>query len=124
MADAYEHSVNRLREAAGPDAEESAAIEVLAVRAHRQQDLVEKFKMRNALLRNSLVYFGTFSARLAASDDRPVVAAASALPAAILHLTLDTSPVAVGDVKDRLVPLAARQTPPGEAGAGHAASLH
>jgi DAHL domain len=102
MADAYEYSLNRLREAAGPDAEESAAIEVLGVRAHRQQDLVEKFKMRNALLRNSLVYFGTFSARLAASHDRSVVAAASSLAAAILHLTLDTSAVAVRDVKDRL----------------------
>src|SRR5260370_9774465 len=115
MADAYEHSLNRVREAAGPDAEESAAIEVLAVRATRQEDLVEKFKMRNALLGNSLVYFGTFSARLAASDDRPVVAAASALAAAILPLTLDTSPVAVPDVKDRLVQLAALQTPPRDA---------
>jgi hypothetical protein len=123
MSDAYEHSLNRLREAAGP-AEESAAIEVLAVRAHRQQDLVEKFKMRNALLRNSLVYFGTFSARLAASDDRPVVAAASSLAAAILHLTLDTSPVAVRDVKDRLVQLAALQNPPGEAETIPAAIAH
>ncbi len=124
MSDAYEHSLNRLREAAGPDAEESAAIEVLAVRAHRQQDLVEKFKMRNALLRNSLVYFETFSARLAASDDRPVVAAASSLAAAILHLTLDTSPVAVRDVKDRLVQLAALQNPPGEAETIQAAIAH
>ncbi len=124
MADAYEDSLNRLREVAGPDAEESAAIEVLAVRAHRQQDLVEKFKMRNALLRNSLVYFGTFSARLAASDDRPVVAAASSLAAAILHLTLDTSPVAVRDVKDRLVQLAALQNPPGEAETIQAAIAH
>jgi len=69
MADAYEQSLNRLREAAGPDAEESAAIEVLTVRAHRQQDLVEKFKMRNALLRNSLVYF---SARLTVKKKLPV----------------------------------------------------
>ena len=35
MADAYEHSLNRLREAAAPDADESAATEVLTVRAHR-----------------------------------------------------------------------------------------
>ncbi len=118
------YDLNRLREAAGTDAEESAAIEVLAIRAHRQQDLVEKFKTRNALLRNSLVYFGTFSARLAASDDRPVVAAASSLAAAILHLTLDTSPVAVRDVKDRLVQLAALQNPPGEAETIQAAIAH
>jgi signal transduction histidine kinase len=124
MSDAYDYSLNRLREAAGPDAEESAAIEVLAVCAHRQQDLVEKFKMRNALLRNSLVYFGTFSARLAASDDRPVVAAASLLAAAILHLTLDTSPVVVRDVKDRLEQLAALRNPPGEAESIQAAIAH
>jgi hypothetical protein len=100
IADAYEHSLNRLHEVAGPDSEESAAIEVLAVRAHRQQDLVEKFKMRNALLRNSLVYFGTFSARLAASDDRPVVAppARSPPPYCISRLIHPRSPWAMSRI--------------------------
>ena len=94
-ADAYGNSLDRLREAAGPKSEESAAIEVLATLAARQQDLVEQFKSRNALLQNSLTYFGIFSARLAASDHKPVVAATSALAAAMLHLTLDTSQASV-----------------------------
>src|SRR6202043_3744537 len=104
--DAYEGSLNRLREAVDSDPEESAAIEVLAARARRQQDLIEQFKSRNALLQNSFAYFGLFSARLAASDHMPVVAAATTLEAAMLHLTLDTSPAAVREVQDRLQQLA------------------
>ncbi len=70
MTDAYDDSLNRLREAAGSGSEEGAAIEALATRAHRQQDLIERFKSGNALLRNSFAYFGIFSARLGASDTR------------------------------------------------------
>jgi signal transduction histidine kinase len=124
MTDAYAEALDRLREAAGADTEESAAIEVLAARARRQQDLIEQFKSRNALLRNSFAYFGMFSARLAASDDRPVVAAASTLATAVLHLTLDTSPAAVREVKDRLEQLARLQSPPGDAESIQAAVAH
>jgi signal transduction histidine kinase len=124
MTDAYAEALDRLREAAGADTEESAAIEVLAARARRQQDLIEQFKSRNALLRNSFAYFGMFSARLAASDDRPVVAAASTLASAVLHLTLDTSPAAVREVKDRLEQLARLQSPPGDAESIQAAVAH
>src|SRR6202021_1525386 len=113
--DAYAQSLDRLREAAGSDSEERAAIEVLATRARRQQDLIEKFKSRNALLRNSFAYFGTFSARLAASDNRAVVAVATTLSAAMLHLALDTSPAAAREVKDRLEQLAHLQSPPDDA---------
>jgi signal transduction histidine kinase len=111
LTDAYDESVHQLRRAAGSDAEESAAIDVLAAGAHRQQDLIEKFKSRNALLRNSFLYFGVFSARLAASDRMPVVAAATTLSAAMLHLTLDTSPAAAREVKDRLEQLARLPNP-------------
>jgi len=100
MTDAYDDSLNRLREAAGSGSEEGAAIEALAARARRQQDLIERFKSRNALLRNSFAYFGIFSARLAASDHMPLVAVATTLTAAMLHLTLDTSPAAAREVKD------------------------
>jgi signal transduction histidine kinase len=124
MTDAYAEALDRLREAAGADTEESAAIEVLAARARRQQDLIEQFKSRNALLRNSFAYFGMFSARLAASDDRPVVAAASTLASAVLHLTLDTSPASVREVKDRLEQLARLQSPPGDAESIQAAVAH
>jgi signal transduction histidine kinase len=124
MTDAYDDSLNRLREAAGLDSEEGAAIEVLAARARRQQDLIERFKSRNALLRNSFAYFGMFSARLAASDHMPVVAVATTLAAAMLHLTLDTSLAAAREVKDRLEQLARLQSPPGDADSIQAAIAH
>ena len=58
LTNAYEDSLIQLREAAGSDSEEVAAIEALAAGARRQQQLVEQFKSRNALLRNSFLYFG------------------------------------------------------------------
>jgi signal transduction histidine kinase len=124
MTDAYAESIDRLREAAGTDSEEGAAIDALAERAGRQRNLIEQFKSRNALLRNSFTYFGIFSVQLAASDDRPVVAAAGALSSAMLHLTLDTSTTAVREVKDRLEQLARLQSPPGDVESIHAAVAH
>jgi signal transduction histidine kinase len=124
MTDAYAESLDRLRQAADGGTEEGAAIEVLAARARQQRDIIEKFKSRNALLRNSFAYFGMFSARLAASNDRLVVAAASTLSSAVLHLTLDTSPAAVREVKDRLEQLATLQSPPGDVESIQAAVAH
>jgi len=124
LTDAYDDSVHQLRETAGSDAEEGAAIAVLAAGAHRQQNLIEQFKSRNALLRNSFIYFGIFSARLAASDRTPVVAAATTLSAAMLHLTLDTSPAAARDVKGRLEQLAALPDPGTDAASIQAAIAH
>jgi signal transduction histidine kinase len=124
LTNAYDDSVDRLREAAGSDLEEAAAIEVLAARARWQQDLVEQFKSRNALLRNSFLYFGMFSSRLAASNHMPVVAVATTLAAAMLHLTLDTSPPAARDVKDRLEQLARLQSTAGDTESIQAALAH
>jgi signal transduction histidine kinase len=124
LTDAYAESLDQLREAAATDSEQRAAIEVLAERADRQRDLVEQFKSRNALLRNSFAYFGMFSTRLAGSYDRPVVAAASSLSSAMLHLTLDTSPAAVREVKNRLEQLARLQSPPSDAESVQAAIAH
>ncbi|MGY8661399.1 two-component system VirA-like sensor kinase [Bradyrhizobium sp. UFLA05-109] len=124
LTDAYDDSVHQLRDAASSDAEEEAAIAVLAASAHRQQDLIEQFKSRNALLRNSFLYFGMFSARLAASDRTPVVAAATTLSAAMLRLTLDTSPAAARDVKDRLEQLARLPDPGDDAASIQAAIAH
>jgi signal transduction histidine kinase/CheY-like chemotaxis protein len=124
LTDAYDDSVHQLRDAASSDTEEEAAIAVLAAGAHRQQNLIEQFKSRNALLRNSFLYFGMFSARLAASDRSPVVAAATTLSAAMLHLTLDTSPAAARDVKDRLEQLARLPDPGADAASIQAAIAH
>jgi len=124
LSDAYDNSVQQLRKAADSDNEEAAAIEILAAGAHRQQALVEQFKSRNALLRNSFVYFGIFSARLAASDNTPVVAAATTLSAAMLHLTLDTSPAVARNVKDRLEQLARLPNPGADTDSIQAAIAH
>lgn len=124
LSDAYDDSVHQLRGAAGSDAEELGAIEILSVGAHRQQTLIEEFKSRNALLRNSFLYFGIFSARLAASDQTPIVAAATTLSAAMLHLTLDTSPAAARDVKARLEQLAALPNPGDDTASVQAAIAH
>jgi len=48
MVEAYENSLDRLREAAGPNAEESAAIEALAATADRQEKLIERVQTRQA----------------------------------------------------------------------------
>jgi hypothetical protein len=91
MVDAYDSALVRLREAAVSDREEALAIDVLAARARRQEELIEQFKSKNALLQNSLAYFSLFGERLASSEDKSLVACTSALSAAMLHLTLNTS---------------------------------
>jgi signal transduction histidine kinase len=115
MTEMYDDALDRLRREAGTDSEERAAIETLAAAADRQEKLIEQFKSRNALLHNSFAYFGMLSGRLAASDRVPVVEVTTTLAAAMLHLTLDTSPAAASEVKDRLNELASLQTSPGEA---------
>jgi signal transduction histidine kinase len=103
-------SLDRLRNAARGDEEQLAAIDHLAARCAQQEGMVEQFKSQNALLQNSLTYFGLLSGRLAAADGNgPVVAAVTTLSAAMLHLTLDTSPAAARDVQDRLEQLATLQ---------------
>jgi signal transduction histidine kinase len=110
-----DHSLERLREEAGPDSEETHAIEALAAHATEDEGLIEEFKSKNALLQNSLSYFGTLSARLAASDDPALVATATKLSTAMLQLTLDTSPAMAHEVQDQLSDLAALQPRPSEA---------
>jgi signal transduction histidine kinase len=124
MVDAYDAAVVRLREAAGSDREENAAIDMLAARARRQEELIEQFKSQNALLQNSFAYFGMFTARLSSSEDKPLVACVSALAAAMLQLTLDTSSVGAGEVQARLDRLAHLQTPPEEVASVRAVVAH
>ena len=129
LSNAYDDALARLREATASDPEESAAVEVLAARVHRHQELIEQFKTKNALLQNSFAYFGLFGARLAASEDKAVVVAASALAAAMLHLTLDTSPGTAREVEAKLDALSRLQSSPGEADSirailGHGRMLH
>ncbi len=95
--------LDRLRETAATDPTTAAAIDRLAASVARQQDLVEQFKSGNALLQNSLAYFGMFGVRLVTSgDNERLISAASAAMAAMLHLTLDTSSAAAREVENRL----------------------
>ena len=71
--------------------------------------MIEQFKSRNALLQNSLAYFGILSARLAASDDAALVAVATKLSTGMLRLTLDTSETTAREVQDQLSDLASLQ---------------
>lgn len=124
MVDNYDAAVERLREAAGSDRELSAAIEVLAARAVRQEELIEQFKSKNALLRNSFTYFSLFSARLSSSNDRPLVADVSALAASMLQLTLDTSESTASELQSRLDSLARLQITSEDNQLLHAAVAH
>lgn len=124
LANGYSNALARLRDAANSNSEEGLEIDVLSARVQRHEDLIEQFKSKNALLQNSFAYFGLFSYRLAASDNKPLVSATSALAAAMLHLTLDTSDLAAREVQDRLNELGRQKTTPDEAGAVRAMLAH
>jgi DAHL domain/His Kinase A (phospho-acceptor) domain len=96
---ALHDSLSRLRETAAIDSETTAALDQLVTSVDRQEELVEQFKSNNALLHNSLSFFGRFGVHAASSDLGPAISAAAA---AMLHLTLDTSSAAVREVQDRL----------------------
>ena len=122
---ALREALGRLRDNASGDAEEAAAIDRFAAAAARQEELTEQFKSNNALLQNSLAYFRLLSARLSASDGSgPLAPAVSALAAAVLQLTLDTSPAAAREVADRLNGLAAQPFPPSDAESVEALLAH
>lgn len=90
-------------EATPLDAAIASRIANLRLIASKQEVAIEEFKTQNALLQNSLVYFGIFSARL--NNAKPPSAAArqaSALATAMLHLTLDTSPSVGAEVDAHL----------------------
>lgn len=95
--------LDRLRATAAVDARTTAAIDRLAASVSQQEELVEQFKTNDALLQNSLTYFGLFSARFGGLDrEGPLAPAVSALATAMLHLTLDTSSAAARQVENRL----------------------
>jgi signal transduction histidine kinase len=123
--DEVDRSMLRLRKTAVLDSETTAVLDRLAGSSASQEALVERFKSNNALLQNSLAYFGRYSTRLGASDlTGPVVPAVSGLANTMLHLTLDTSPEAAHDVETWLNELATQAPPPGQAAAVKALLAH
>ncbi|HTO60834.1 MAG TPA: two-component system VirA-like sensor kinase [Bradyrhizobium sp.] len=97
--EALRASLQRLRETAAIDAETTAVIDRLAASIDRQEELIELFKSENALLQNSLSFFGRFAAGSAPPNLDPAISAAAA---AIMRLTLDSSAGAAHDVQERL----------------------
>jgi signal transduction histidine kinase len=89
----------RLRANAPADPQVAKQIEHFQQIVELQEQETERFKSRNALLRNSLTYFQLFSARLSATTTDPVlVARVGGLTAAMLHLTQDSAPAVIQDV--------------------------
>jgi signal transduction histidine kinase len=88
-----------LRKEAAIDAETTAAVDRLAASVDRQEELVERFKSQNAVLRNSLAFFARFTVSPATPELDTAISAAAA---AILHFTLDTSSAAARRVEERL----------------------
>jgi signal transduction histidine kinase len=110
--------IARLRAIAAVDPETAAAVERLARSVVRQEHLVEQFKSDNAVLQNSLAYLMRYSIGFGAPlRTDPMVSAVNGLAAAILHLTLDTSPETVREVEDRLGDLARQARSSGDADA-------
>jgi len=101
-------AVAQLRAVSIQDPQFAAGIERLAQRVEQQEQWAEQFKTSNALLQNSLAYFDVASAELTGTNaPAPLAQQVSALAAAMLHLTLDTSPAAVAAVDTQLVSIAA-----------------
>jgi signal transduction histidine kinase len=124
-------AVVRLREAAAGDPEVAAASDRLANLADQQEQWTELFTSRNALLQNSLAYFGLLSARLGEAHQgsssrlqQQVSVLVSSLAAAILHLTLDTSPNVVADVDDRLRRISVQGLSPGDSAVAEVLLAH
>lgn len=90
-----------LRSSVGGEA--APALGRLTASVQEQEVLIEQFKSRNALLQNSLAHFEVLSARTAQqAGDLYLMPEVRALAAAMLHLTLDTSPDTVQEVRDCL----------------------
>lgn len=118
---ALHNSLARLRETAAIDNETTAVLDQLVTSLDRQEELVEQFKSENALLHNSLSFFGRFSVRPASSDLGPAISAAAA---AMLQLTLDTSSAAAREVQDRLDELGNRSRSSGDSESVEALLAH
>jgi hypothetical protein len=110
------NAVVHLRGVTAGDGEITAAVGELMRAVDHAEQMTEQFKSRNALLQNSLAYFVVSSERLGGEEQsRDLVGQASSLAAAMLRLTLDTSPAAAAGVDARLRDLSPDDLSPGNA---------
>ncbi len=94
---------------------ESSALSPLEDLVRKQDELAEKFKSDNALLHNSLAYFGLLSGRFGDTIlDAKLGSTMNALATSMLNLTLDTSAASAAAVKDGLNRLASQPLPIGD----------
>ena len=104
-------AVARLHSKALQEGLDSAPVDDLAGAVGTLEELTERFKSDNALLRNSLSYVGLLSTNPDFVERNPLIGPSiGALAAAILQLTVDTSPQSSQAVQNRLVELT-DQTP-------------
>ncbi|UFZ08003.1 two-component system VirA-like sensor kinase [Bradyrhizobium ontarionense] len=96
---ALHDSLQKLQETQSTDAAAAAIVNRLVASVESQEELVEHFKTQNALLQNSLAFFGRFGGQPHTSELDPAISSAVA---AVLRLALDTSPPTVSNVRDRL----------------------
>jgi signal transduction histidine kinase/CheY-like chemotaxis protein len=106
-------AANMLHWEMGKDETVAQRLNELGETLDEQEDLVERFKSTNALLQNSLTYFGVFSTWLNTyrEDHQPASPLVGALAVAVLHLTLDASPAATREVGLLLNYLADQSSP-------------
>jgi signal transduction histidine kinase len=90
-----------------------------------QDILTEQFKTNNALLQNSLAYFGLMSGRFGvAVHDEQLASALTALSTAVLHLTLDTSANSAAEVEEKLDRFAVQAPSGGDAELAEGILMH
>lgn len=112
---ASHEALNVLHFGMGDDPAISQRVDELDATLSEQEDLIEEFKSTNALLQNSLAYFGVFSTWLNTYGEKqnPPSPFVGALAVAVLHLTLDASPSATREV-GLLLNYLADQAPPAD----------
>lgn len=122
---AISESVSRLRVMAPGGSGIATEVDRFRQIVDLQEQETERFKSRNALLRNSLAYFQLYSARLSATTiDPALVVRVSNLTAAMLHLTLDSAPSVIGDVDRTIDDIPLERFPDAEAEAAKALLSH
>jgi hypothetical protein len=104
---ATENAVARLRSHAQKEGLDSGSVDRLAETVAEQEELTERFKSSNALLRNSMSYVGLFSTD-PAFDTKDAQLASTTLAAAVLHMRSDTSPESIQALQKQLDAFAAQ----------------
>lgn len=100
---AMQDAVIRLRSYARTEGLDAGPVDRLAAAVGQQEDLMERFKTSNALLQNSLSYVGLMSTSPAFhAHDARLASATTALAAAVLYLSRDTSSEALKALQERI----------------------